>query len=163
MALQRKNPRISNKRLNLFKPDLKTEKLHKVFKTVYEEKNGDWSAIKPELTKDKGFTPDLIRNLEFTHHLSSWSKDNDNLVTLFQKDKDANSMRDIALMYNKANFIAKVKVVASSKKKNDKEAFALDRYKTLFHLEPTAMLVNLIKDPQVPLLNNIIGANLAMV
>ena len=108
MATNDKTPRES--RLDLFKFDLskntildkketseKTAELTTVFSTLYREKKGDWTAIKADLTEAKGFSPDMVQNLTFTHALSEWSKDNKNLVKAFQKDDATMSMRDIAL------------------------------------------------------------------
>ena len=103
-----KNPLES--RLDLFKFDLskntildkkedsdKIAELTTLFSTLYTEKKGDWTAIKADLTEANGFKPEMVQNLTFTHALSEWSKDNENLVKVFQKDDATMSMRDIAL------------------------------------------------------------------
>lgn len=108
MATNDKTPLES--RLDLFKFDLnkinvsdkkdasdKTEALTTLFSTLYTEKKGDWAAIKADLTEAKGFSLEMVQNLTFTHALSEWSKDNENLVKVFQEDKTTLSMRDIAL------------------------------------------------------------------
>ena len=74
MATKIKNQNPSDSKVELFKFYLKAEKQQKTFDTIFKAKNGDWSAIKPELTKDKSFTPETVRNLEFTYHLADWSK-----------------------------------------------------------------------------------------
>ncbi|KMQ09167.1 hypothetical protein TU67_05195 [Bacillus cereus] len=82
------------------------------FEKIYEENNGNWSAIKLELTGKEGFTPAIINNLEFTHQLAEWSKDNKDLISVLKKDDQIHSMRDIAVKFTKAAFIEKVKDTA---------------------------------------------------
>ena len=72
-------------------------------------------------------------------------------------------MRDIALTLNKPAFLDKVKAVAPGESETDKLGFALNLRRDLFKIEPTAMLVNMIKDTKVPLLNDATGTNIAAV
>ena len=92
--------------------DLKTDNQQKFFQNVFEKNNGNWSAIKTDLTGKVGFTTAVINNLEFTHNLAKWSNNNKALITVFQKNDQINSMRDIALNLNKTKFIEKVTPVA---------------------------------------------------
>lgn len=152
-----------SEKIDFFKFDLKADKQQKAFDDTYKKNNGNWSAIKSALTEVEGFTPAVINNLEFTHHLAEWSKDNKDLIAVFQKDKHLNSMRDIAAKLNKAAFIEKVQDAAPAESEEEKKAFALNLHRELFRLEPTAMLVNMVKDPKVPILNDAIGAQVAAV
>lgn len=153
-----------NPKIDFFKFDLQDDdKQQKVFAEIFSKKNGDWSAIKSELLKKGDFTPRVINNLEFTHQLADWSKNNARLVSVFQKDNQINSMRDIALNLNKTAFVEKIKVAAPHDSEESKPAFALSLHRELFHLESSAMLVNMIKDPEVPMLNDAVGANVAAV
>lgn len=154
---------ISINNIDLFKSDLKSEKLQKTFKDIYESNNGNWVAIKLQLTADKSFTPELIRNLEFTNTLSVWGNNNSKLVELFKSNSEITSTRDIALKLNKAAFTEKVQNTVPDGTSEEKNEFTLNLYNSLFHVEPTAMLVNMIKDPQVPMLNDGIGANVASI
>ena len=162
MAKQTKNQKLA-KKIDFFKFDLKEDKQQKVFEDIYKKNNGKWSAIKSELTAKEGFAPAVINNLEFTHNLAEWSKDNKDLISVFQKDKQINSMRDIAIKLNKAAFIEKVKEAAPAESEEDKKSFAQNLHRELFRMEPTAMLVNMIKDPKVPILNDAIGGHVAAV
>ncbi|NOU20142.1 MAG: hypothetical protein HOO91_21510 [Bacteroidales bacterium] len=157
MAKQPKNENQFSKRIGFFKNDLKSNVLQNAFNNLYEEKGGNWAAIKPELTEEKGFNPDTVKNLEFTHNLAQWGNENENLISIFQKDNQTNSMRDIALKFNKATFIEKVKVSFTAKTEVEKNTLSVKLYNELFQEEPTAMLVNMVKDPQIPILNNAIG------
>ncbi len=56
-----------------------------------------------------------------------------------------------------------MKAFAPAESEEDKQAYALNLYRKLFQIEPTTMLINMIKDPQVPLLNDAIGGNVAAV
>jgi len=111
----------------------------------------------------EGFTPNVINNLKFTRQLADWSKNNAQLVSFFQEDKQINSLRDIALNLNKTAFVEKIKATAPHDSEKGKQAFALNLHRELFHMEPSAMLVNMIKDPEVPMLNDALGANVAAV
>ncbi len=162
MAKQVENQKLS-KKIDFFKFDLKADKQLKAFEGIYKKNNGNWSAIKTDLTGEEGFTPAVINNLEFTHHLAEWSKDNEDLISVFQKDKGTNSMRDMALKLNKTAFIEKVKGFAPAESEEDKKVFALNLHRELFRIEPTAMLVNMIKDPKAPILNDAIGGHIAAV
>ena len=163
MASQNDTMGFIDSKINFFKVDLKADKQQKTFETVYKKNNGDWSAIKSELAKETGFTPTIINKLEFTQHLADWSNNSEGLVAAFQKDKAINSMRDMALNLNKENFVEKVAALAPAGNKAEKQAYALDLHNKLFQLEPTAMLVNMVKDPQVPMLNNAVGSDIAKV
>lgn len=163
MASQTKKREKVEVKIDFFKSDLRSKKQQKAFEEIYTRNNGSWAAIKSELTGEEGFTNKIINKLEFTHHLAEWSKDNKKLVLAFQKDDQINSMRDIAAKFNKAAFLEKVKSFSPEESEEDKKAFAFNLHRELFFLEPTAMLVNMIRDPQVPMLNDQAGANAAAV
>lgn len=156
-------PRNLADRVNFFKFDLKASGQLKAFEEIFNKNNGNWSAIKTDLADMGGFAADVINKLEFTHNLSVWSNNNAAVVSLFQEDVQTNSLRDIALTLNKAEFLEKVKAVAPGESEEDKLGFALNLRSDLFKMEPTAILVNMIKDPQISLLNDATGANVAAV
>ncbi len=157
MANQNDSMSFLDIKYNFFKGDLKADKQKKVFEALYKKNNGDWVSIKSELAKEAEFTPGIIKNLEFTDHLANWSDDAEKIVAEFKKDDAINSLRDIALSLNKENFIKKVATLAPVGDKLEQQTYALNLHKKLFQLEPTAMLVNMAKDPQVPMLNNAVG------
>lgn len=150
-------------KIDFFKFDLQAEKQQKVFAEIFSKNQGNWSAIKSELTGKEGFTDTVINKLEFTQNLSVWSNNNAEVVSLFQKDDKTNSLRDIALSLDKTAFIDKVKATAPAGTDEEKQVFALNLRRNLFNIEPTAMLVNLVKDPKVPFLNDATGSNIAAV
>lgn len=162
MAGQNETPKL-DPRINFFKIDLQSEKLQKRFTEIFSAQSGNWQAIKSELKGKEGFTDAVIDKLEFTHNLAAWGNDNAKLVDLFQRDGNTNSLRDIALTLNKAAFIDKVRVIADDKPDEEKHTFAINLRRDLFKLEPTAMLVNMVKDVKVPFLNDAIGINVAAV
>ncbi len=160
------NPLAS--RLKLFVHDFSNEsvEMKNNFDKLVEEKNGDWEAIRTKLIEDA--TPELVAKLDFTNKLANWTGESEAVVRLFQKDKNTNSMRDIALRFNKATLArAFLKLKDLPKEGDSAEAKAAvveeDLYKKLFHLEPTAMLINMVKDIKVPLLNDAVGANVVAV
>mgnify|MGYP001057821509 CR=1 FL=1 len=161
MATQSDNQDPNKIKLNFFKFDLKAGNQLKTFDAIYKTHRGNWDEVKSELSKDKSFTPAIVKNLEFTHYLSKWSNDNKAVVELFQKDDKLLSMRDIALNFNKEAFVQKVKSISPAKSDDDKKAFAIDLHHKLFEFEPTAVVVNMIKDPQVPVLNTAVGTKVA--
>lgn len=147
-------------RLNLFKEVIKSVNLGgeiPAFEKLFEETKGNFGAIKTGLEGNPKFAPAILKNLDFTNRLAGWGNDNVKLVKVFHEDKDTNSMQDIALKFKKADFIEKVKDTAPAGA--DKVAFATDQYRKLFHIEPTAMLINMAKDPAVPILNDANGIN----
>lgn len=157
------NPSDTIRRIDIFKTDLKSAKLQKTFERIYAKHDGDWSAVKSELTAAAGFTPAVVDNLDFTHRLTEWSGHNEGLVAAFKKDDQIVSLRDIAARFSKAAFVDKVIAYDLAESEEEKRAFADKLHRGLFHLEPTAMVVNMIKDPQVPVLNGAVGARVASV
>ncbi|WKA60353.1 neuraminidase-like domain-containing protein [Planococcus shenhongbingii] len=151
-------------KLNLFKFDLKEESQQKLFEEKFKKNNGDWSALKSELNKEAIFTPEIINDLEFTHHLTNWSEDDENLVSAFQKDEKIKSLRDIATSFNKPAFIEKLKGFAKEGvKEEEQENYAINLHRDLFKIEPTALVINMIKDQQVPILNDNLGSEIQSV
>lgn len=152
-----------NPRLTLFNNDLgKKPALRIAFEKLYNEKKGDWPAIHSALQKNKSFGAAVVKNLAFTHELSDWTNENNTLVSLFQNNKETNSMRDIALTFNKKKL---EKQIAGSTipKGETKSGYADKLYNELYAKEPTAIVINMINDPKVPLLNDAIGVNVASV
>jgi len=166
MANQTENQNLVGK-IESFKFDLNEAKVdakqQKTFEKIFNDNNGDWSAIKTTITGKEGFTDTVINNLEFTYRLVEWSNNNAGLIAAFQKDEQIHSLRDIAATFNKTAFIEKVAAIAPAESEQDKENYALSLHRELFRIEPTAMLVNMIKDPEVPILNDSVGANVAAV
>ena len=162
MANQNVSRKLAEK-LNFFKFDLKTSNQLKTFEEIFNKNNSNWSAIKTELAGKDGFTKDIINQLEFTHNLVAWSKDHPEIVSLFQKNEQTNSMRDISLTLNKDVFLDKITTIAPGATDAEKLGYALNLRSDLFKLEPTAMLINMINDPQISLLNDATGANIAAV
>ncbi|MFN6590493.1 neuraminidase-like domain-containing protein [Bacillus sp. TD10] len=162
MGNQFGNQRLS-KIIDFFKSDLKSDEQQQAFENIYKENNGDWASIKSELSKEESITPDILDNLEFIHRLAEWSEDNKELISAFKEEEQINSMRDIAAKLSKADFIEKVKDFAPAESKEGKNTFAHNLYRRLFMMEPTSKVINMIKDPEVPMLNNPIGASVAEV
>jgi len=146
-----------NTRLSFFKNDLsKRPSLHKTFEKLYNDKKGDWPTIHKVLQKNKSFSAGMVKNLAFTQELASWTNDNITLVSHFQSNKETNSMRDIALTINKTD-LKKLTTGAAIPKGEIKAAYVNKLYNELYTKEPTAVIVNMINDPKVPLWNNEIG------
>ncbi|ESS71645.1 hypothetical protein MGMO_93c00030 [Methyloglobulus morosus KoM1] len=152
-----------NPKIDFFKFDLRAEKQQEKFAEIFNKHNGNWFDIERELKGKEGFTPTVISNLKFTHNLAEWSNNDKALITVFQKDNHINSMWDMALNLTKTAFIEKVKAVAPAKTEDERKAFAINLHSQLFHLQPTAMLVNMVKDPEVPFFNDAVGVNIAKV
>ena len=156
-------PTTDNTRLGFFKNDLgKKTALHKEFEKLYNDKKGDWTDIHKTLQKNKSFNGAMLKSLAFTNELANWTNDNKALVSHFQNNKETNSMRDIAITLNKKEF-TKLIIGAAIPVGEIKTTYANKLYNGLFAKEPTAVLVNMIKDPEVPVLNDAIGAMIASV
>ena len=162
MVEQTETPKL-DPTIDFFKFNLPGDKQQKIFAEIFTKNNGVWSAIKSDLIGKEGFSDEVIGKLEFTHNLTAWSNNNAALVSLFQRDNSTNSLSDIALTLSKTAFIDKVKTAAPGETEEEKLGFALSLRRDLFHREPTAMLVNLVKDTDVPFLNDATGSNIAAV
>lgn len=127
-----------------------------VFTKIYLENNGDWLAIQPQLSGNKLFSKKAFADISFTFGLMSWAGANQVLVDTFRGDSAVSSLRDIALHYNKQALSKKISNTATPTSQNKKE-FINDLYNNLYALEPTAVIVNLLNDPKVPLWNNETG------
>ncbi|PEJ85528.1 neuraminidase-like domain-containing protein [Bacillus toyonensis] len=163
MQNQNKNPKKDNPKIEFFISDLKLDTQQKAFENIYKKNNGNWSTIKSEIIKEEGFTPAIINKLEFTDRLADWSNNNKEIVSFFQQNEQINSMWDIATKFNKTAFIEKIKDITQTESGEATKELALNLYRGLFSMEPAAMVFHMIKDPQVSLLNNIIGTNVAAV
>ncbi|MGO4293549.1 neuraminidase-like domain-containing protein [Chitinophaga sp. RAB17] len=148
---------------HLFHADFGNDKaLLSTFTALLTTHNGDAKAAISTLEGNKAFTPELLNKLQFTAALASWSGNNTHIVDKFQKDKATNTLRDIALHFNQtslADSIPDDAVPAGT----DKTDFAKALHTRLFQHEPTAVVVNMVKDPKVPLLNTPSGASTATV
>ncbi|KNY25611.1 Tc toxin subunit A [Pseudobacteroides cellulosolvens] len=102
-------------------------------------------------------------NFEFFHRLDECCKKKQDPISFLKQDEQINSRRDIAQKFTKSAFIEKVKDIVPAQSDEDKKAYALSLHRELFRLEPTSMIINMIKDPKVPMLNDAIGANVAAV
>lgn len=147
----------SEKRLDLFKQDFRGKAaLAKTFEKIFTDKKGDWEKIERSLKRNAAFSDAVIQNLKFTHDVAEWSEDSKPLVTLFQTDNKIGSMRGIALNYNRKD-LRKAVVPGAVPKGETKTAYTDKLFGRLFEREPTAVIVNMITDPKVPLLNNNTG------
>lgn len=145
--------------VDFFKFDLgNNSALQKDFQKIFEENNGNWAKIKPQLEGNKAFI-NVLPKLEFTQNLSVLSNNNEAFVAHFQKDATINSMADIGLKLNKVAFVAQVQEFTPVGE--DKMVFANNAFNQVFNQVPTAVLVNMIEDPKVPILNNVVGSQTA--
>ncbi len=136
-------------RLNFFKADLdKTKGIHQKFATIYEERKGDWDKIALRLETEPEFTPEVCRKLHFTHEISQWCDDKEKLVERFQKDKKTNSMRDVALNFNKEALVKVVKDTNVVIEEKTPEVIANELHTRLFHVQPTATIQRMLGDPK---------------
>lgn len=127
-----------------------------IFTKIYLDNKGDWPAVKSLLTKNTSFSKKTLDTIFFTHGLMSWGKNNTVLVDTFLKDPATHSLRDIALNYNKQALLSNIPdaAIPSSQTRQD---FANQLYNNLYEQESTAVVVNMINDPKVPLWNNSMG------
>lgn len=130
------------------------------FTTLLSSHDGDAGAAIAVASANKAFSPALVSKLQFTAALAHWSDNNAQVVERFQKDTTTNGLRDIALQFSGAALAQNIPddaVPAGS----TKAAYAQTLHTRLFQEEPTAVVVNMVKDPQVPLLNTPSGAAIA--
>ena len=152
-----------NTRTNLFATNFGRKKtLKNKFFALYEEKKGDWVAIEPILRETKGVTKKLLRDLKFTHDLSEWAEDKEQVVQLFQKEKTTNSLRDIALNYNRAALLQTLETVETEETEIDRPVLARQLAVRLYQKEPTAVLQRILGDTtETPVSNKLLSGNMA--
>ncbi len=149
-------------RLNLFKADLGTAKgINEKFESIYKAHKGDWKSISVALKEEPDFKPELVNKLKFTNALASWSGEKEKLVTVFQENKVTNSMRDVALHFNKEKLTNTIKETNLDLGDDTPEAYAATLRTQLFHIEPTAIVMTMLADPaETPVENRVISGEL---
>ncbi|WP_109302587.1 neuraminidase-like domain-containing protein [Aquimarina sp. AU474] len=136
-------------RLNFFKADLGKEKIiNEKFTSIYEESKGNWDKISVRLEKEPGFSKEMCEKLHFTHKISQWCDDREKLVERFQKDKKINSMRDVALNFNKEALVKVVKNTNAVIEAKTPKIIASELHTRLFHAQPTATIQRMLGDPK---------------
>jgi len=149
-----------NPRLDILKNAIPGKpELHAAFEKLYTAKKGDWPAIEKSLQKNKKFAA-VIKDIAFANALASWTNDNTVLVSHFQNDKKSNSLKDIAFNLSKDG-LKKIVKSAAVPKEQTKDTYVDSLYNKLHENEPTAVVVNMINDPKVPLLNTASGKFIA--
>ncbi len=139
------------KKLELFKKELSSEDQKKELEKIYEAKNGEWSVIRKELTETDGFTDKIIPRLDFVHDLIAWDEKNEKLFDSFKNEEGFCSMRDLAGRYYKNELlIQRILSAEVTPDGQDIDKYAKSMYRKLFAMQPTVMLVNMIKDPEIP-------------
>lgn len=150
-------------RLKIFTTTLGRKKaLREKFIALYEENNRDWASIAPILQTTKGFTPKLVKQLKFTHDLSVWANDDEQIVAIFQQEKTTNSMRDIALQYNKKELLEKLESISTEGGVTDKPTLVRRLQMKLYQQEPTAFVQRMLGDSkETPIGNKLLSGNMA--
>jgi len=148
-----------NTRLSFFENALgKNDKLKTTFQKLYKAHEGNWEEIQKSLTPKNGFDEeDVIRNIQFTQELASWSIDNPKVVALFQNDNKVWSMRDIALNYDEkaiGKLLQGEKIDLPKEMKADTYAKTLNR--ELFAIAPSAVLQRMMTiDSESPIVDKV--------
>jgi hypothetical protein len=152
---------VENPRLAVLKNSLgKTPALNKAFEKIYNDNKGDWQAIEKVLEKNESFDPAVIKKLAFVNELGNWSADNNKLMSRLAGMRATNSMRDIALNFNKEG----IKDLVKPEELPEGEtitSYADKLYNNLYEKETTGVIINMLRDPEVPLLNNETGKYIA--
>jgi hypothetical protein len=155
--------KVFENRFNFFKTVIGNQTLNEKFNKIYQEKSGDWTAVSKELTPENGFKPEVTKKLQFTHFLSEWSQDNEKIVGIFLKDTGTNSMRDLALNFNKEAFAKKLTENEAVPLGITAKAYAAKLNEELFQLEPTAMVQNMAGNPvESPVADRVMSGNVAV-
>jgi len=132
------------------------KKLINKFTQIYLEHKGDWAVIKSLLITNKSFPEKILNNIFFAHELMIWSGGNTVLIDMFQQDTTTSSLRDIAINYNKQTLSDRIPDAAIPSSET-KESFGRQLYNDLYAQESTAVVINMINDPKVPLWNDGVG------
>ena len=146
----------------LFKSDLDdNEAKLKIFQDIYKEKNGNWQEISSDLL-EKDFKTEVIGKLRFTHNLLDLTSNNEKLVQSFQKDRQVNSLMDIALNFDTAKLQARIKQANPKIENEDALKTAIEIHKALFLKEPTATIVRMAENNEEEIDSSILSNNVAI-
>ncbi len=159
--MKTKTKYTTSPQLRLLKAELgKGKAINEKFDSIYENHYGDWKAIIKKLEKEPEFKAPVIKKLEFTYQLSDLAGNNEKIIALFKKDN--NSTKDIALKFNKAALIEKIKAAKVSSEDENPEKIAYRLHNNLFKMEPTASLKRMLADPkETPVPNKTLSGHLA--
>jgi hypothetical protein len=180
MAKKVNNPAIENpiekldispkieRQLNLYNSIL-PKGFNAVFTKAFVENDGDLDKIENALSgKNKEVFSKNKEKLLFTGQLQAWNGENEAITMRFIEDSKTNSMRDIALQFNQEKLFELIKAnitIAEGEQAKEEQAKLTTTllHTRLFQMEPNATLVNMIKNPAVPLLNDVVGQNIAQI
>jgi hypothetical protein len=161
------SPKIE-RQLNLYNSIL-PKGFNAVFSKAFVENDGDLDKIENALSgKNKEVFSKNKEKLLFSGQLQAWNGENEAITMRFIEDSKTNSMRDIALQFNQEKLFqlinATITIAEGEQSKEEQAKLATTLLHTrLFQMEPNATLVNMIKNPAVPLLNDVVGQNIAQI
>ncbi len=126
------------------------QKLRASFEASFTETKGDFTATMATLSQKKEFDDFTLKQLTFTHELAELSGDHTPLVTAFRLNDATNSLRDIALGFNRAqltDFVRTTGVPEGVEGETEGQrltAYSGQMYTKLFQVEPTAMIQRMV-------------------
>lgn len=119
---------------------------------LFAELNGDFTALRAKLEADADFDEATLNVLEFTHQLGELSQYHEPLVKAFQENSKTNSLRDIALQFNRKGLQEQIRKVgipddAEGKDKEEKIKRYADAFNDrLFLAEVTPYIYRAIRN-----------------
>ena len=152
-------------RLDNLSEAISDKKLRTELETAFTEAKGDAAAAISNLSGNKRFDKSILSQLTFTNQLAELTDDHAPLVNAFRVNDKTNSLRDIALEFDRSQFTELVgktgvpKDFETDDKVQSSNIFADKVYDKLFQLEPTAVIMRMTAnaaEPPVILINALV-------
>ena len=144
------------------------KKLRLKFEAAFVESEGDAAAALSKISDEKQFGKAVIKQLNFTNQLSELTDDHAPLVKAFRANNKTNSLRDIALEFNRSQFAGLVRKtgvpedIKTGDKQADPNVYANDVFNRLFQLEPTAVITRMAANPkETPISDKVLSGGVA--
>jgi hypothetical protein len=142
-------------RINSLKAVLANTVEQEAISTELQATNGDFAAAVENL--QARLPENSFNKVVLAHSLADWSNDNMSMVTALTAHRRVNNLRDVARYFNVEKLAELIDAQAipenftgdndNEKKKN----FAVDLRQKLFAVEPTAVLMRMVIDAEVPI------------
>ncbi len=159
---------LQQARLGNLSETISDKKLRTELETAFTEAKGDAAAALSNLSGNKRFDKNILSQLAFTNQLAELTDDHAPLVNAFRLNDKTNSLRDIALEFNRSQFAELVGKtgVPEDFQTDDKvpspNIFADKVYDKLFQLEPTAVIMRMTANAkETPITNKVLSGNVA--
>lgn len=144
---------------------LTTEKQKEAVEDALKANNGDWAAALPTLKSN--LTSPAFKKVSLAHSLAEWSDNNVPIVSTLAKKQNIKNLRDVALRLNTeqlAEIVDPNEIPANISGETEEEKqnnFAASLQHKLFAVEPSAILLRMAKDKELPIADETVRKGVA--